>query len=203
MESRNVHATEQELALHAGGELRWFARRRVSAHLKQCGECQRMRDGFADTRVELLESDALPECLHWDRLSREMTANIRLGLAAGECVAQVTPRSEMKWQPLRPAGVLAGAVLVVALAWFANRERPQIPTNLVRAPQTVGVVLAVSTAGIDVNDNGRVLTLLHPKDSGVAFSVNVPFSLENRGSVRARYIDAESGQVTINNVYVQ
>ncbi len=65
----------------------------------------------------------MPEDIDWNRLSAEITANIRVGLAAGECVA---PRSRkpgaLHW---RPAAVVAGIVVVLAGGWWLNTPPAQ------------------------------------------------------------------------------
>ena len=49
----------------------------------------------------------MPEGADWDRLAAEMTANIRVGLAAGECVA---PRRKLDLsRSWKPAGLVAGS----------------------------------------------------------------------------------------------
>jgi len=46
-----------------------------------------------------------------------------------------------------------------------------------------------------VRENGGSLALLHPRSDGLTISVNM------QGSAGARYIDSDTGQVTINRVY--
>lgn len=198
MKPKYPHTTELDLALYAGGDLGFFARRTVTGHLEKCEECRSRHQQYLDARTHLRECTAeLPSGLNWDRLTAEMTANIHLGLVAGEIVAlNHRPRQLTGW---RPAMVFASALLVVLMAWYANRPTPA-QLNAQKAavafdpPQ---VLVKATDAGIELKDHGRVLTLLHPKDRDVAYSVSM------QGSVRARYIDSESGQVTINNVYVQ
>jgi hypothetical protein len=61
----------------------------------------------------------MPAGVNWDRLSAEMTANIRVGLAAGECVAprRRKPGSFIGW---KPAAIAAGIVCVLSAAWWLN-----------------------------------------------------------------------------------
>ncbi len=192
-----MHATRYELALYAGGELGFWARRRVRGHLRQCADCGREHQALAGMRAGLLGSaNDLPQDIEWDRLSSEMKANIHLGLAAGECVAVSQPPTHFTgW---RPALIMASAIAVVLLAYWVYRPvgpPPEIARKgISSAPD---FLLEASAAGIGLNDHGRVLTIKHPIDQDVTFSV----SLE--GAVRSRYVDAETGQVTINNVYVQ
>ena len=70
------------------------------------------------------EADQIPEGVNWDRLAAEMTANIRVGLAAGECVAPQRPqeasfgvRCELQWKPV---AAVAGLMVLVTGAWWLN-----------------------------------------------------------------------------------
>ena len=198
MNPKNPHPNDMDLALYAGGDLGFFARRKLAGHLRECEECRKRQQSFVDARGQLREVAAeLPEGLNWDRLTAEMTANIHLGLAAGEIVAYTNrPRQLSGW---RPVMVFASALMVVVVAWYANRPTPsqlvaQKKSMVIEAPQ---VLVETTDMGIELKDHGRVLTLLNPKGRDVAYSVSM------QGSVRARYVDSESGQVTINNVYVQ
>jgi hypothetical protein len=63
-------------------------------------------------------------------------------------------------------------------------------SNLVR--------LEANSSGIEVKQNGGALMLLNP-----ARASNTAVFLSAPGSLRARYVDSETGQVTINYVYAQ
>jgi hypothetical protein len=63
------------------------------------------------------------------------------------------------------------------------------------APKYDGVVVQTTANGIQVREGGQALRLLH---SGAQ---NVQYSVGAQGSMRARYVDPETGYVTINNVY--
>lgn len=195
-----MHLTDTEFALLAGNDLGWLARFRASRHLSSCPECREQFDSYLAARQALRHTASeLPPDLDWDRLAAEMRANIHLGLEAGEIVAHPAPPRPTELTGWRPAAVLAGAVLVVALAWYANRQTPNIPTNMVKAQLvsgSPGVFLETSANGVAVMEDGRMLSLKVPKDQEVTFSVTTE-------SVRARYVDSETGQVTINNVYAQ
>src|SRR5512133_2221986 len=85
------HPSEATLALYAGRDLGWFARRRTERHLAGCEHCQREVEAYQSLRSVLPDLSEVPD-LHWNRMAAEMKANIRLGLAAGECVRE--PASE-------------------------------------------------------------------------------------------------------------
>ncbi|MBL8219512.1 MAG: hypothetical protein JNL62_09785 [Bryobacterales bacterium] len=194
-----MHASETDLALYVGGDLGLWARFRIRRHVSACAACSARHRELVEARAALREIAAeLPAELDWERLSAEMRANIHLGLAAGECVATPQERTA-ELTGWRPAAVLAGAALVVAVAWYANHLQPVTPTNMVQvksAPKTEGVLLESSASGLEWKEEGHTLTLKHPKDQDVAFTATLD-------SVRARYVDRDSGQVTINHVYAQ
>jgi hypothetical protein len=189
------HLGQETLALLAGGDLgavsRWAARR----HLRACEACGARFEEFAAARRIARELDELPG-IAWNRLAAEMKANIRLGLAAGECVA-LAPEA----RPVRgffPVFSLRGlaacasiAALVVAGIWI---ERPS--PGPVQTAQQSGMLLEATADGIELSTGGQRLILMHPGGGEVTFSAGA------QGSMRARYVDAEGGSVRINNVYV-
>lgn len=191
------HASERELALYAGGDLGLWDRLRCGRHVAICALCRQRVEALRAAKEQLRRAASeWPLDADWDRLAREMAANIRLGLAAGEIVTPAAAPAHLTgW---RPAIVFASALFVVLLAWWVNHRNPVVPSwpmaGQPRAAQ--GVLVEGNASGVGLNDHGRVFTLRHPNDQDVAFSVNL------EGVVRARYVDSESGQVTINNVYV-
>lgn len=193
-----MHPSDTDLALYTGGDLGLWARFRLARHLRGCAHCQaRHRENLEARSALRAMASGLPPGLDWDRLSAEMRANIHLGLAAGECVA-TPPERTAELTGWRPAAVLAGAALVVAVAWYANSGHPVTPTNMVQVQHAAeqGVLLETSATGLEWKEEGHVLTLKHPKDQDVAFTATLD-------SVRARYVDRDSGQVTINHVYAE
>jgi hypothetical protein len=81
-------------------------------------------------------------------------------------------------------------LLVVIAGWIMQSMRPPLQS----APPEF--VVEASASGIGVERDGRGFTLLQPRNENVVFSV--------RGEVAgARYVDAETGQVTISHVYAQ
>src|ERR1700746_310897 len=79
------HPSEETLALHAGGDLGLVPRWLTEPHLAQCEECRDTLAVFTELRGVLPDLAEIPK-VPWNRLAAEMRANIRLGLAAGECV---------------------------------------------------------------------------------------------------------------------
>jgi hypothetical protein len=137
-----------------------------------------------------MQSQALPAGLHWDRLAAEMTANIHLGIEAGECIGSVrAARPErIGW---RTVTVTAGISALLMGAWWLNPPRPVREAALRHTPVEIGA----SATGIEVKENGSAMMLMHTRGAQRPIIVSTP------GSLRARFVDQDTGQVTINNVY--
>jgi anti-sigma factor RsiW len=183
-----MHPQQTELALYAGGELAWWRRRRLSRHLRQCESCRAQVESFRGWRAWLRQQDELPAEVNWSRLAAEMRANIRLGLAAGECVASARPAS-VRW---RPAALALPVLLLLLAGWVLQIWHP--PVRRPAAPR--GPVVAATAAGVELRQGGVVLTLLHPHASDVG-------RFASGEGVRVRYVDAETGMVTISHVYAE
>jgi hypothetical protein len=211
----NLHPAEFALALHASGDLPVWQSIRVRLHTSRCEACRNIVAAYRADKVWAEASDQIPEGVNWDRLSAEMTANIRVGLAAGECVA---PRGRKPllgavaaWQ-WKPVAVGMALMMVVSAAWWLNVPAAQ-NDSLARALRAIahrGSTIASDPLGrqqgpiVDVTPSG--IRLL---ENGGALGVNqgglqpVAVSLDAQGSASARYIDTDTGQVTITSVYVQ
>ena len=201
------HPDEQQIAVYAGGDANWIERLSIRRHLGQCQSCRELADAYRrDRDVIRHEAGQLPPGLTWDRLAREMTANIRVGLAAGECVSGVRPsRYRVGW---RPAFAAAGLVVVLLSGWYLNfpaEQRASLDRAIARVwnlpgrgnTALAGVSLEATRNGIQVSENGSALTMMHPGTTPAVVVVNTT------GSLRARYVDDDTGQVTITNVYAQ
>lgn len=208
------HISETDLALFVSGDLSLWNRMMVRLHTDRCATCGRLVDAYRQDRKQVRDaSTRLPEGLDWNRLASEMTANIRVGLAAGECVAPRTRKSPaLNW---RPAMVVAGLSAVLVLAWWLNMP-PAQTQELGRAMHAVwnargnagnpmhqamieerGPVVEATSSGIEVRENGSSLGVSQGETRPLTVSVNV------QGSASARYVDADTGQMTITTVYVQ
>jgi hypothetical protein len=196
------HPSETILALHAGGELGRIARWRTGRHLAKCERCREEVAAFAGIRDIAPDLAETPE-VSWNRLAAEMRANIRLGLAAGECV-----RGE---EPLRQSPLFSGARMLVAFASLMALmvtglmlEHPPVPP---RAARYEGIVVQTTADGIEVRNGGQALRLMHSGArqyaAGQGYELDVNFSVGAQGSMRAAYVDPETGYVTINNVYAE
>jgi hypothetical protein len=123
-----------------------------------------------------------------------MRANIRLGIAAGRCVEQSA--SEEVRLPWRTPAVALPVLLLVLLGWILQtvpRPATFAPASA-DAPGASAVVLNGGPTGIGVEQDGRGLSIPTPHDA--RFSVG-------GDSVRARYVDADTGQVKIYHVYAE
>jgi len=67
----------------------------------------------------------------------------------------------------------------------------------IRALEDAGPMVQVSAAGIQLQQNGGTLGMSQGQQRPVSVTLSV------QGSARARYIDADTGQVTITGVYAQ
>jgi hypothetical protein len=180
------HPSDAELALYAGGDLGWVRQRLTERHVRNCGPCQDVAADFSELRSE---GSSFPN-IQWNKLAADMQANIRLGLAAGECVNLRPARSFVSGQRLAIAGGMLG-VLLVAGIWI---ERP-VARPLLSRVATIGTVLEEAESGIQVREGRQTLRILNSSNRNVSYSVG------GRGELRARSLDPETGNVTINHVY--
>jgi len=205
------HVTEADLAVYAAGDVSWWAQPLTRLHVSRCAVCKGRAEAYrADQqRIRELATD-LPAGLDWDRLAAEIHANIRVGLEAGECVA---PRTGRRGIPAgwRVAAAMAGFTALLISAWWLNMPAAQT-ASLGRAMKAMthwqisrglrfedsGPLVEATAAGIELRENGSALAVTHGVNSRP-----VAVSLSVQGSARARYIDSDTGQVTITSVYAQ
>jgi anti-sigma factor RsiW len=198
---KNRHPAETDLALLAGGECGLFTRLRLNRHVARCGDCRDTVASFSELRSEtrLAGEDILPD-VDWQRLASEMRANVRLGLAAGECVREV-PGSERRWhwKPRLSSGLasklafgMAGVVLLVGAGFFLDGLLPH------KGPGSAHAAVLESTgSGIAVRTDSGSMTLLNHGD------VVADQTVSAQGAIRASYVDGDTGTVTITSVYVE
>ena len=184
------HPGEKELALYSSHDLDWMNNIRVRWHVNSCSQCAEDVSAFESVgSVTRSGVDQLPAGLRWERLAAEMTANIHLGLEAGECVgpAPVNKPDRMGW---RAALVMASMSIVLLAAWWLY---PPLHRELAvhRSPAEI----RTAPEGIEVKENGSAMILMHTRGQQTPIIVSTP------GSLRARFVDQDTGQVTINNVY--
>jgi hypothetical protein len=198
------HPSEAELALHAGGDLGWLKQKLTARHLRNCGTCQATVVEFSELRPAVRDLPELP----WNSMASEMSANIRLGLEAGECVAGGrTAREwsfgkpslgnrEIAWPRLALASLILFAMAGVGyiLQHPIQGGAPGLLSTSQNSIQANGMLMEASENGLQVNEAGHTLRLLNTSGNSVSRSVG------SRGELGARYLDS-NGYVTISQVY--
>jgi len=184
------HPKEAALALHAGGDLPFFARWRMERHLARCQRCREEVAAFSDFR-QMLPGLAEPPELPWNELAAEMRANIRLGLSAGQCVrpGERPLREHPLFTGARAAVAMAGVAALVVSGLVLERPTPNLSAE--------GCVVQKTTNGIQVREGSGALGLINRRGQDVTYSAGA------RGSISASYVDSEDGGVTINRVYAE
>lgn len=192
------HPSGASLALYAGDDCGLFLRAQVWHHVSGCLECQAEIAAHQATKTQLVNlTSTLPESLHWDRLAEEMTANIRLGLEAGECVAPFRARREARsfsFVDWRAVAVMAAMVAIIVGAWFLNPPARNAEVAM-RSPK---IQMRTTSLGLELNENGNSMVLMHGNGNA---AMQPAMIVSSPGSLRARYVDSDTGQITINNVY--
>ena len=201
----NRHPAPEILALLSRGDLSPITRLRVNWHVAHCSPCKEQVSHFRGAREEL-KREAASETLtafeaiaNWHQLEREMLGNIVVGVSAARCIDNVGRKNT--WLPR--LAVVVGLVALFAAGWITHipgeqsrhltsslsrmigLEKTPVPSNYVRA----------TSSGIAVRSQGVTLTILHPPSAVISLSGN--------SSVEARYVDEDTGQLTITNVYGQ
>lgn len=200
-----VHPRLETLALYATGDLPWRLRWRTGSHIKHCGDCDQQVLLFRSATAKL-KREAETQTLtgfeaiaDWTRLEREMLGNIAVGVAAARCIDNVG-----RTRSLFSKGVFAAALIALFIAGWAThipREQTAHLTASLRnllgleRPTVTGTIVQTTPDGIAVRAQGATLTMMHPRSAVVSFS--------GASAVEARYVDEETGQVTITNVYGQ
>lgn len=186
------HPRENDLALLAGGDAGRIQRFLLDRHVQTCADCQETIAEYRKLRAELA-GRGLPD-LNWSFLAAEMRANIRLGLEAGACVR--TTQIFRRWSP-RLGMAFAGLALLVISGFFLRDLRPLRNQPNTVAADAATTVLRSTGSEVEVRTGARSLALLNHHGNAANQTVSA------RGDVETRYIDSETGAVTINNVYLQ
>lgn len=200
-----AHPRLETLALYSRGELPWRLRWRTGSHVKHCADCEQ-HVLLIRSSIEELKREAEAQTLtgfeaiaDWARLEREMLGNIAVGVAAGRCVEKAGRK-----RALLSKSALATALLALFVAgWLMRIPREQTEHWAVSLTQWMGAqrrqvadtVIQTTPDGIAVRAQGATLTIMHPRSARV--------SLSGSSAVEARYVDTETGEVTITNVYGQ
>lgn len=191
------HPSIRDLAVYTSGDLPMLRRLWLRRHVESCEVCRAELNAFREAQLELeYASSDLPRDIQWNRLAAEMTANIRLGLAAGECVRSAGPAAKPVLYPelWRYASVAAAAAFLVIGGWWWQTQPPVKPSAAVAQSE---VVLKATLGGIGLEHNGAAFALAASRGEALAISA------ETNGVLKAGYVDEESGQVTIHHVYAE
>lgn len=210
MTSEKPHKTDhpnlENLALYSKRDLPWVMRCQIGRHVRKCADCEEQVLRFRSARDEFKrEADAqmltgFEAITDWARLEREMLGNIAVGVAAARCIEKVGRRRILG---ARGTWVTVGLVMLFLAGWFTNvpsEQRNHLETSLRRSmgmevPQIARSIVQTTPEGIAVRAQGATLTILHPPSAVV--------SLAGSASLGARFVDEETGEVTITNVYGQ
>jgi len=195
------HPPVENLALYAGGELSWWSWLLVHRHVSGCAQCKEEVALFGDVKIAArLEAEEMPASANWDRLAAEMRANIHLGLEASEAIAAYkTPIEEgpgqgMSW---RMAALATCFVILLSIGYWLNASKKSEQLAAMRGPDPI--VVEASERSVGMSDGNKGMELQGPKTNLRAAVVTV----STEGSAGARYVDEETGQITVNNVYVE
>jgi hypothetical protein len=184
------HPSREILALQSAGDLGLLERWRTVRHLKGCPTCRDEVAAFADMREILPELNQIPE-VSWNRIAGEMRANIRLGLAAGECVREsspIVPASPL-FGAARATLAFAGVMATLLVGLVLERPTPSASTD---------PVVQATAHGVQRRAGDRSFGLMNSASDG-----KVTYSVDAQGSLGARYVDSETGNVTMTKVYVE
>lgn len=218
------HPELTTLALLAGGDLAWSKAFTARWHVRCCSQCKRQVENFRRYRIELgvvaatdcrqpLDVPPVENDPAWTALEAEMRANIRLGLTAGSLASRPSQSEEegekeegaadenvlspVPFSPWRWAVVCGAMVFVLTAGWWLRSPGgSQLP--VASAP-----ALEIPTVGLGRHGGAQ------SAGQEAAIQLLVPVANVSRtetdfdGSTRSRVIDGETGQVTLQQVYVQ
>lgn len=201
-----AHPDLRNLALYASGDLSGVAAWRLAWHIPRCPRCGKEVAAFRASGAELKRSaerqalTARGPLANWKRLEREMAGNIAVGVAAGRCIER-SGRKRVFLSRGILAGLAAAALLLAAWIVYFPKQNDQslvasvnsASRNEINAQQPAGTILETTPEGIAVQTPLARLTILHPSSAVI--------SLARGPGVSARYIDEDTGQVTITTVY--
>jgi hypothetical protein len=204
----HAHPEIHQLALYSRKDLPWHKQWSIRRHLAGCPECRGelsevrssmsvLRRQAASTTLSSFEAIA-----DWSALEREMLANIKVGLDAARCIG---PARRVSMPKIRLALGACALLTFAAVGWWMNNHRDDTDRLAASLRRMVGMtpspepgsVVETSLVGISVRAQGATLTLLNPA------ATVVTVSLSGSSAVAASYVDDETGQVTITNVYGQ
>ncbi len=202
------HPGEYNLALLAGGEAGAFHRFRLDRHVRNCEDCQEKIAEFQALRKHLSATEFLDPGsneVNWNSLAAEMRANIHVGLEAGACVRDThitkswfgKSRLGKSWfgknWSAQFAVAFASLVVLVGAGFFLTDG----PLHRVTVAEAAAPVLQPTASGIELRKGRDSFAFVDHTGVRTDQTVNA------QGAIEARYINDETGSVTITNVYLQ
>ncbi len=196
------HPKPTELALYATGDLPLTHRLGLRWHLRACANCRNELTelGRAISDVQsgaVRQAVSATPVLDWGALEREMVGNIGVGLAAARCIDKVGTHRSLLWRGALLALVLA---ILFILGWVTHVPREQnqhLLGSMERLfhpdlSQSASAVVRADARQVGLGVGGAGITLLHPPAANTASYGD--------GQVDVRYLDEETGEVTLLTV---
>jgi hypothetical protein len=202
----DCHPAEADLALLAGGDCSSWRMFQLHRHLARCGDCRDTFCSYTELRSALAEhgptagaaADLAGGTAAWESLAAEMRANIRVGLAAGECVREVPGKPARNWKSQWALGA-AGVLLAAGAGVFLHGLLPH--ENI---PDTArAAVLESTSAGVRVRTAAGSMTLLNGAEAGLNGGEAGSQTVTSDGAIRSSNVDGATGTVTVTSVYVE
>ena len=177
--------SEKERALLAGGDApAWL---RLKARLAPQDDAA-IEVEFAAIRKQMPEFGELPEYFAWEPLAEEMKANILLGVEAGEAVRPRRMPMPLGWR----AGLAFACLSLVMVSGYGWQVPRQPAPEVAEAP----VFLEAGPGSLGVEQSNNAFAVVFDGNTGQQVLSG------GLGSVRADYVDRETGQVTVAHVYM-
>ena len=189
------HPELADLALYSGRDLPLLQRWSVGRHLAHCPACCAEVAAFRALAAAPVAENFIPN-IAWEPLANEMRANIFLGLEASEAISayrRPTP-SEERWLNWRAAAMVASLMAVVGSGWWFAVSVKKLDQPIASTVQPASA--EATDSGVEIKDGNLSLELRTPA-SRVSF-----VSISTEGTAETRYTDAETGQITVNHVYL-
>lgn len=189
------HPELADLALYSGRDLPLLQRWSVGRHLAHCPACRAEVAAFRALAAAPVAENFIPN-IAWEPLANEMRANIFLGLEASEAISayrRPTP-SEERWLNWRAAAMVASLMAVVGSGWWFAVSVKKLDQPIASTVQPASA--EATDSGVEIKDGNLSLELRTPA-SRVSF-----VSISTEGTAETRYTDAETGQITVNHVYL-
>jgi hypothetical protein len=190
------HPDALTLALFNSGDLGFWNNWTVGRHVRACETCRRQVQANERSRAFLHQAaEEMPANVHWGRMAAEMRANIKLGLAVGAIAGPVEhPPRPLGW---RIAAAVACVVVLTISGWWLHMPRPTLLLGRNGAAADNPVLLRNTRAGIELEKKSGSLVLVHHGGQSAGLTVGV------QGELGARYVDEDTGEVTIHRVYAE